>query len=83
MPGAAALAGLPGVTCYEALLDAQVEGLGGFTWPTLGEDTPCGLCYTSGTTGNPKVRRDTREPALRCVCGGGGAGRNPKVREGG
>ena len=26
----------------------------GFQWPELDENTACGLCYTSGTTGNPK-----------------------------
>jgi fatty-acyl-CoA synthase len=26
----------------------------GFDWPCLDEDTACGLCYTSGTTGQPK-----------------------------
>ena len=25
-----------------------------FTWPEFDETTACGLCYTSGTTGNPK-----------------------------
>ena len=25
-----------------------------FTWPDLDENAPMGLCYTSGTTGNPK-----------------------------
>lgn len=25
-----------------------------FEWPLLDEDSPMGLCYTSGTTGNPK-----------------------------
>ncbi|MFC6724308.1 long-chain fatty acid--CoA ligase [Halobium palmae] len=25
-----------------------------YDWPALGEDTECGLCYTSGTTGLPK-----------------------------
>jgi acyl-CoA synthetase (AMP-forming)/AMP-acid ligase II len=25
-----------------------------FDWPELDENTACGLCYTSGTTGNPK-----------------------------
>jgi acyl-coenzyme A synthetase/AMP-(fatty) acid ligase len=28
----------------------------GVAWPELEESTPCGLCYTSRTTGNPKVR---------------------------
>jgi acyl-CoA synthetase (AMP-forming)/AMP-acid ligase II len=36
---------------YEALLAAET---GTFDWPKLDENTPCGLCYTSGTTGNPK-----------------------------
>ncbi|MBX9727303.1 MAG: AMP-binding protein, partial [Sphingopyxis sp.] len=27
---------------------------GNFAWVELAEDDPCGLCYTSGTTGNPK-----------------------------
>ena len=27
--------------------------------PRLDEGTPCGLCYTSGTTGNPKVGHTT------------------------
>lgn len=26
----------------------------GFFWPEFDENTACGLCYTSGTTGNPK-----------------------------
>ncbi|WP_176042861.1 long-chain-fatty-acid--CoA ligase [Burkholderia stabilis] len=26
----------------------------GFEWPVFDEDTACGLCYTSGTTGAPK-----------------------------
>jgi fatty-acyl-CoA synthase len=37
--------------CYEDLLEAQSED---FDWPTFDENTAAGLCYTSGTTGNPK-----------------------------
>jgi fatty-acyl-CoA synthase len=37
--------------CYEYLLAAQDDD---YDWPDLPEDTACGLCYTSGTTGNPK-----------------------------
>lgn len=37
--------------CYEELLEGQPES---FDWPDMPEDTACGLCYTSGTTGNPK-----------------------------
>ena len=42
---------LPNVICYEELL---AEGDPGFDWPKLDENTACGMCYTSGTTGNPK-----------------------------
>ena len=37
--------------CYEDLIDGQD---GGYTWPTFDENTASSLCYTSGTTGNPK-----------------------------
>lgn len=37
--------------CYEDLLEGQPEH---FDWPDFPEDTAAGLCYTSGTTGNPK-----------------------------
>lgn len=37
--------------CYEDLIDGQPEQ---FDWPELAEDTAAALCYTSGTTGNPK-----------------------------
>ena len=40
-----------GFLCYEDLLEAES---GDYAWPTLDENTACGLCYTSGTTGNPK-----------------------------
>jgi 3-(methylthio)propionyl---CoA ligase len=37
--------------CYEDLLACESDA---FDWPELDESTACGLCYTSGTTGNPK-----------------------------
>ncbi|MFN3146808.1 MAG: long-chain fatty acid--CoA ligase [Paracoccaceae bacterium] len=37
--------------CYEDLLDGQPAAI---DWPEFDEDTAAGLCYTSGTTGNPK-----------------------------
>ncbi len=37
--------------CYEELI---AEGDPSFQWPEIDEDTACGLCYTSGTTGKPK-----------------------------
>lgn len=40
--------------CYEELLEEQVAHLEGFQWEVKDEHQACGLCYTSGTTGNPK-----------------------------
>ena len=42
--------GIP-VYCYEELLEAEVKA---FVWPLFSDDTASSLCYTSGTTGNPK-----------------------------
>jgi acyl-CoA synthetase (AMP-forming)/AMP-acid ligase II len=42
---------VPGLVCYEDLLEMQGEE---FEWPELDENTAASLCYTSGTTGNPK-----------------------------
>jgi len=42
---------LPGSIAYEDLIDG-VDGVG--DWPVLDETSPMMLCYTSGTTGNPK-----------------------------
>ncbi|MDA0369356.1 MAG: 3-(methylthio)propionyl-CoA ligase [Proteobacteria bacterium] len=42
---------LPGALCYEDLLTAESEVL---EWPTFDENTAAALCYTSGTTGDPK-----------------------------
>jgi acyl-CoA synthetase (AMP-forming)/AMP-acid ligase II len=39
------------ILSYETLLAAES---GDYAWPKLDENAPCGLCYTSGTTGNPK-----------------------------
>ena len=41
----------PGVLVYEDLLAAQTPD---FDWPDVDERQASGLCYTSGTTGNPK-----------------------------
>lgn len=43
--------GLPGVRCHEELVEAED---GDFVWPEFDERTASGLCYTSGTTGQPK-----------------------------
>jgi fatty-acyl-CoA synthase len=42
---------LPNALCYDTLVAA---GGTSFEWPQLDENTACALCYTSGTTGNPK-----------------------------
>lgn len=42
---------LPGAHVYEDIVSAQP---GGLEWPVFAEDTASSLCYTSGTTGDPK-----------------------------
>lgn len=42
---------LPNVLCYETLLHGQEEH---YAWPRFDENSAASLCYTSGTTGNPK-----------------------------
>ncbi|MDD5295727.1 MAG: 3-(methylthio)propionyl-CoA ligase [Rhodocyclaceae bacterium] len=44
-------ADIPNLLCYEELIGAQGSD---FAWPELDENTASSLCYTSGTTGNPK-----------------------------
>ena len=42
---------LPNALCYEEIVEAEN---GEFKWAEGDENDACGLCYTSGTTGNPK-----------------------------
>ncbi|HYN13379.1 MAG TPA: 3-(methylthio)propionyl-CoA ligase [Burkholderiales bacterium] len=42
---------IPGVLCYEDLIEKEAAD---FEWPSFDERTAACLCYTSGTTGNPK-----------------------------
>jgi acyl-CoA synthetase (AMP-forming)/AMP-acid ligase II len=42
---------LPNVLCYENLIGHQSTD---YLWPRFDEQTASSLCYTSGTTGNPK-----------------------------
>ena len=44
--------GIPGLTSYEAWIGAQS---GDYVWPDFDENTASSMCYTSGTTGNPKA----------------------------
>ncbi|MGA0607869.1 long-chain-fatty-acid--CoA ligase [Phenylobacterium sp. VNQ135] len=42
---------LPGALCFEDLVEQNSADA---VWGGFDENTPAGLCYTSGTTGNPK-----------------------------
>lgn len=43
--------GLPNPVDYEAFIAGKPTR---YDWPQIDENSPLGLCYTSGTTGNPK-----------------------------
>ncbi|MFS2002353.1 3-(methylthio)propionyl-CoA ligase [Duganella sp. CT11-25] len=42
---------IPNLLCYEDLLSAHSDD---YAWPQFDENSAATLCYTSGTTGNPK-----------------------------
>ena len=42
---------IPNLLCYEELIDSNSDK---FEWPLFDENSASSLCYTSGTTGNPK-----------------------------
>ena len=44
--------GIPGLISYEAWMGGQSDQ---YTWPSFDENTASSMCYTSGTTGNPKA----------------------------
>ena len=58
---------LDGVLFYDELLaDAPDD----YAWPALDERSPSSLCYTSGTTGNPKgVQYTHRSTVLHSIAG--------------
>ncbi len=65
-------ANLPGLMCYEDLLGEDAVAM---DWPQLDEHSAASLCYTSGTTGEPKgvlySHRSTVLHALAaCGCDG-------------
>ncbi len=43
--------GIPGLRSYEAWIAGQN---GNYRWPSFDENSASSMCYTSGTTGNPK-----------------------------
>ena len=49
--GGSAASHLPGFMTYEAALALESDD---YEWPSFDERTASSLCYTSGTTGNPK-----------------------------
>jgi 3-(methylthio)propionyl---CoA ligase len=44
--------GIPGLQSYEAWMGRQSTT---YAWPTFDENAASSMCYTSGTTGNPKA----------------------------
>ena len=44
--------GIPGLISYEAWIGAQTDK---YKWPSFDENSASSMCYTSGTTGNPKA----------------------------
>lgn len=45
------IADIPDVIFFDELIET---GNDDYAWPQFSEDTPSAMCYTSGTTGNPK-----------------------------
>jgi len=43
--------GIAGLLCYEDLIEG---GAADYAWPSFPEERASSMCYTSGTTGNPK-----------------------------
>lgn len=53
--------------CYETFIGDQADT---FNWPDLDENTASSMCYTSGTTGNPKgVLYSHRSTVLHSIVG--------------
>jgi len=60
--------GTVGATSYETLIADEAED---FDWPVLDENSASFLCYTSGTTGDPKgVLYSHRSVVLHAMAGG-------------
>ena len=59
--------GLPGLVSYEAWVSAQGDT---YTWPELDENSASSMCYTSGTTGNPKAALYSHRSTILHAFGG-------------
>ena len=58
---------VPGLLFFDELV---ADGDTDYVWPELDENTPSSLCYTSGTTGNPKgVEYTHRSTVLHSIGG--------------
>jgi len=58
--------GIPGLISYEAWIAHQPAT---YAWPSLDENTASSMCYTSGTTGEPKaVLYSHRSTVLHAMC---------------
>ena len=76
MPAASKIAGL---LCYEDLVEAEADD---FVWPVLDENHASAMCYTSGTTGNPKgVLFSHRSTVLHAYAGALPDGLNCSARD--
>ncbi len=74
-----AAAMVEGLLFYDELLEAESDD---FQWPELDENLPSSLCYTSGTTGNPKgVLYTHRTTVLHSLGGNQPDGLNLSARD--
>ncbi len=71
--------GIPGLLSYEAWISGQSSA---YVWPEFDEKSASSLCYTSGTTGNPKgVLYSHRSTILHALSGGLADGLNLSARD--